>query len=153
MSDYDSRPETYAHISEVRWRLLAVAHEMIERAHRHDASKLVAPELAAFDEWTPKLGGTAYGSLEYKTCLKGLGVGLEHHYATNDHHPEHFTNGVQDMDLVQVIEMLADWKAATLRHADGDLSRSITQNSQRFGYGEEFEGLLRRTAERFGWLS
>jgi hypothetical protein len=47
------------------------------------------------------------------------------------------------MDLVQVIEMLADWKAATLRHADGDLARSIEQNAERFGYGDQF---------RFGWL-
>jgi hypothetical protein len=42
------------------------------------------------------------------------------------------------MDLVQVIEMLADWKAATLRHADGSLTRSIIQNADRFGYDKTF---------------
>lgn len=153
MSDYDSRPDTYAHIHEVRERLMAVAQDLMQRALHHDASKLVEPELSVFDEYTPKLRDSTYGSDEYKAFLKGMGAGLQHHYEANDHHPEHFENGIADMDLVQVIEMLADWKAATLRHADGDLSRSITQNAQRFGYGDEIEGLLRATAVRFGWLA
>jgi hypothetical protein len=48
--------------------------------------------------------------------------------------------------------MLADWKAATLRHADGDLARSIEQNAERFGYGDEIKRLLIHTAAYFGWL-
>jgi hypothetical protein len=149
---YDSRPDTYAHIVQVRERVLATAQDLIDRAHRHDQSKLEEPELAVFDEYTPKLRGSTYGSDEYSTFLDGMGEGLRHHYATNDHHPEHFPGGVQDMNLVQVIEMLADWKAATLRHKDGSLQRSIIQNADRFGYGKEFMGLLLNTASYFGWL-
>ena len=87
------------------------------------------------------LGGHAggvtstYGSDEYKQFLVGMGEGLNHHYANNDHHPEHWQHGIADMDLIQVIEMLADWKAATLRHENGSLSRSIAQNAERFEYG------------------
>jgi hypothetical protein len=150
---YDSRLDTYEHIGEVRQRLLAVAHDLIDRASRHDASKLVEPELSVFDEYTPKLRNSTYGSDEYKSFLEGMGEGLQHHYAVNDHHPEHHASGVADMDLVQVIEMLVDWKAATLRHADGDLRRSIEQNANRFGYGDEFQRLLLNTAEHFGWLA
>jgi hypothetical protein len=149
---YDSRPDTYEHIAEVRARLIAVAADLLDRAHRHDLSKLRDPELAVFNEYTPKLRDSTYGSDEYKAFLGGMGEGLRHHYAANDHHPEHFEQGVADMDLVQVIEMLADWKAATLRHADGDLDRSISQNAERFDYGSEFERLLRNTAARMGWL-
>jgi hypothetical protein len=47
---------------------------------------------------------------------------------------------------------LCDWKAATLRHADGDLGRSILQNADRFGYGDEILGLLLNTAKAYGWL-
>jgi hypothetical protein len=149
---YDSRPDTYEHIAEVRARLLDVAKDLIDRAHRHDASKLVEPELSTFDEFTPKLRDSTYGSDEYKSFLAGMGEGLKHHYASNDHHPEHHPGGVRDMDLVQMIEMLADWKAATLRHADGDLGRSITQNAKRFDYGDEVTRLLWLTADRMGWL-
>jgi hypothetical protein len=149
---YDSRPDTYAHIGEVRKRVLQAAQDLIERADRHDASKLVEPELAVFDEYTPKMRDSTYGSDEYKGFLEGMGAGLEHHYKANDHHPEHFAGGIEDMNLIQVIEMLADWKAATLRHADGSLLRSIIQNGDRFGYGQEFMTLLMNTASYFGWL-
>jgi hypothetical protein len=151
-SSYDSRPDTYAHIGEVRTRLLQVVRDLLARADRHDASKLAEPELGVFNEYTPKLRDSTYGSDEYKAFLVGMGEGLKHHYTQNDHHPEHHERGVMDMDLVQVIEMLVDWKAATLRVADGDLRRSIAQNAERFGYGQEFERLLTNTAERFGWL-
>lgn len=149
---YDSRPDTHEHIGEVRARLLNVAVMLIRRAHDHDRSKLTEPELSVFNEFTPKLRDSTYGSEEYQRFLAGMGAGLQHHYAHNDHHPEHFDNGIHDMNLIQLVEMLADWKAATLRHADGDLGRSIRQNAERFGYGEEVEGLLYRTADYLGWL-
>jgi hypothetical protein len=79
--DYDSRPDTYEHIAEVRGRLLNVAVMLIRRAHDHDASKLAEPELSVFNEYTPKLKDSTYGSDEYKSFLEGMGEGLRHHYA------------------------------------------------------------------------
>ena len=149
---FDSRPDTYAHIATVRGYLLQVANLLTYRGHDHDLSKLEEPELSVFNEFTPKLRDSTYGSHEYNKYLRDMGVGLEHHYAVNDHHPEHFHNGIHDMDLVQLIEMLADWKAATLRHADGDLRRSIEQNRTRFGYDEKMAVLLMRTADNMSWL-
>jgi hypothetical protein len=151
-ASYDSRPDTLAHIETVRSFIEEVVVDLQLRARHHDASKLVDPERATFDEYTPKLHDSTYGSDEYKSFLIGMGEGLRHHYEANDHHPEHFKGGVHDMDLVQLVEMLADWKAATMRHADGDLDRSIRQNAERFGYGPELERALRHTAERLGWL-
>ena len=151
-TDYDSRSDTLAHIATVRLFLGEAIADLQERAIAHDFSKLDDPEKAVFDEYTPKLRDSTYGSDEYKRFLAGMGEGLAHHYEVNDHHPEHFNGGIADMDLIQLIEMLADWKAATLRHADGDLDRSISQNAERFGYGPELERILRHTAERLGWL-
>lgn len=149
---YDSRPDTYEHIGKVRGMLLGIAVNLITRGHEHDASKLEEPELSVFNEYTPKLRDSTYGSDEYKAFLKGMGEGLNHHYLVNRHHPEYHPNGIADMNLLDLIEMLADWKAATLRHADGDLDRSITQNRERFDYGDEIEQLLRTTAQQLGWL-
>jgi hypothetical protein len=81
-----------------------------------------------------------------------MGVGLEHHYAVNDHHPEHFAEGIHGMDLLQLIEMLADWKAATMRHNDGSLRESIFKNASRFAYDETMTMLLLRTSANLGWL-
>jgi hypothetical protein len=149
---YDSRDDTLKHIGQVRSNLLEVTQELTRRAIEHDRSKLEEPEKSVFDEYTPKLKESTYGSDEYKSFLDEMKVALDHHYAVNDHHPEHFDGGIGDMDLVQIIEMLADWKAATMRHADGDLGKSIYMNSDRFGYGDEMIKLLLNTAARFGWL-
>jgi hypothetical protein len=119
----------------------------------HDASKKESPELEVFDEFTPKLRGTTYGSDEYKAYTKAMGEGLAHHYAHNDHHPEHFPGGFEDMNLLQLIEMLCDWKAATMRMADGgDLRKSINQNAERFGYGNKMKKILLNTSEYMGWI-
>lgn len=177
---YDSRPDTWQHIHIVQGLLGAVIADLQARALVHDQSKLSDPELATFNEYTPKLRDSTYGSDEYKAFLVGMGEGLEHHYMMNDHHPEHFIGGdpvalysaghpasrwaqgryvtegqqgIHAMNLVQVTEMLCDWKAATLRHADGDLRRSIEQNAERFGYGDEIKRLLLNTAAALGWLS
>ena len=149
---YDSRPDTHEHIGQVRRRLLAVVADLLHRADVHDASKLVDPELPIFNEFTPKLRGSTYGTPEYEAMRAAMGVALKSHYASNRHHPEHFRGGIHDMNMIDLIEMLADWAAAVQRHDDGDLDRSITINAERFGYGAVLEGLLRTTARDMGWL-
>jgi len=201
---YDSRPDTHEHIAQVRGLVLGVAANLIERAHRHDRSKLEPPEVEVFDRVTPLLKDSTYGSDEYKGFLADMGEGLEHHYEVNDHHPEHFPageghevdvgtelafhpsgdeytvasavysgcdwtargeeadvrdaaalhesenfapGGIAEMNLIQLTEMLCDWIAATRRHADGDIRRSIDQNAERFGYGEEIQSLLHNTVD------
>jgi hypothetical protein len=152
MTEYDSRVDTHAHIAVVRGYLLQVAVDLMYRGNDHDLSKLGEPELHYFDEYTPKLKESTYDSDEYHTFLSEMSPALTHHYEVNDHHPEHFDAGIHGMDLVQLIEMLADWKAATLRHNDGDLRRSIALNMDRFGYGTELYKILMKTAENLGWL-
>lgn len=147
MPDYDSRPDTYEHIGVVRRYLTAVVKELLDRADGHDASKLADPERATFDEYTPKLRDSTFGSDEYKGFLVGMGEGLQHHYANNRHHPEHFAGGIQDMTLIDLIEMICDWLAATQRHADGDIRRSIDINQERFGYSAELQGILHNTVD------
>jgi Family of unknown function (DUF5662) len=149
---YDSRPDTWEHIHTVQGYLLSIAEDLTARAFHHDQSKLEEPELSVFNEFTPKLRDSTYGSDEYKAFLAGMGEGLRHHYNANDHHPENHAKGIAEMDLLQLTEMLCDWKAATERHADGDLGRSIEQNAERFGYGDELEQLLVNTARNLGWL-
>lgn len=128
IGEYDSRPETYEHIAVVRSLLHGVVKELLDRAHGHDASKLVDPELATFDEYTPKLRDSTFGSDEYKSFLVGMGDGLRHHYQHNRHHPEHHEDGIVGMTLIDLVEMICDWLAATRRHADGDIGRSTRSN-------------------------
>jgi hypothetical protein len=113
---YDSRPASRFHSQRVGELVIAVVKELLDRSTCHDRSKTESPEVEVFDEFRPKLKTSTYGSDEYKGFLEAMGNGPRHHYANNPHHPEHFENGVNDMTLVDLIEMLADWKAATERH-------------------------------------
>ncbi len=141
----ESEIQTLAHIRRVQSLLADVSNRLIARAIRHDESKLSEPEVSVFAEYAEKLKGSTYGSDEYKGFLAGMKPALDHHYAHNRHHPEHWSGGIKDMSLLDLIEMIVDWKAATERHADGDIEKSITINKGRFGYGDELEAILRRT--------
>lgn len=151
MADYDSRPDTWLHIHRVRELLQQAITDLLHRSHVHDQSKLVEPELSIFNEYTPKLANSTYGSATYKSFLIGMGEGLAHHYRHNRHHPEHWESGVHGMSLIDLLEMLIDWKAATERHADGNIHRSIHINADRFHYSPELITFFLNTARDFGW--
>jgi Family of unknown function (DUF5662) len=87
------------------------------------------------------------------TTLEDLKTALDHHYLHNTHHPEHYSNGVEGMSLLDLIEMLMDWKAASERHPDGmNIARSIELSSQRFSVGEQLKQILLNMAKEFGWI-
>ena len=187
--------DTMRHIERVRNLLGDCVVELLKRAREHDQSKLEPPEVSLFAEYTPRLAGMTYGSEEYRECLAGLGPALQHHYASNRHHPEHFDcwecpeckrtytpSDVPDadyadsqyrwcldcydgkypgyfetalskkvsldaMNLFDVLEMLVDWKAASERHDDGDIRRSIQINTDRFSISPQLVAILNNTVD------
>ena len=170
--------KTIRHIETVRNIIGVVIKNLIDRCSTHDQSKLQPPEIDVFEEYTPKLRDLTYGSEEYKQALTGMKPALDHHYTYNRHHPEHFKkyvcNGcfkeyiscpnscdvcgyssfqieadISQMNLLDVLEMLCDWKAATLRHNDGDIMKSIKINKERFGISDQLTSILENTAT---WL-
>jgi len=142
---YDSKQDTQQHITTVSNSICKVIMALNVRAIAHDKSKTEQPEKAVFDEVTPQLKGSTYGSEEYLQFLRDMKPALDHHYAANRHHPEHFENGIRGMTLVDLIEMFCDWYAATQRHADGDIKKSIVINQKRFGYGDDLADMFRNT--------
>jgi len=145
MNNYDSTRDTLEHIGRVRGYLADCAIRLVRRAFAHDASKLESPEKEAFDEVTPLLRGLTYGSDEYKANIAKLGEALKHHYAVNSHHPEHYPDGIDGMTLLDLVEMFCDWKAATERHADGNLERSIEINRERFKMSDQLVAIFQNT--------
>ena len=147
--------ETLKHIKEVARLLGYMSIELTERGMHHDQTKLEEPEVHIFAEFTPKLFGLTYGSEEYKATLKEMSPAIKHHHGCNRHHPEYFAeeakrkglaSPVDCMTLVDLVEMLCDWKAATLRHEDGDIVKSIDINRERFGISDQLASILRNTA-------
>lgn len=146
MTVAECQVETQKHIEAVRKYIRFMIDKIDMRGVKHDASKLESPEVELFAELTPQLASMTYGSEEYQASLDALKPALDHHYASNRHHPEHFNNGVSDMTLVDIIEMFCDWKASTLRQNDGNLLKSIETNAERFNMDGQLKQILMNTA-------
>jgi hypothetical protein len=150
---YDSRPETKQHINRVQFFLTKAIENLSNRHIKHDESKLVEPELSAFDIATPKLAQMEFGSEEYKQSLNDLGPALQHHYEYNDHHPEHYQNGIQGMSLMALLEMLCDWRAASERvkqRTDNPekmvtFESGLAYNQERFNISDDLFQILLNT--------
>ncbi len=147
---YDSTTDTIEHIKNVKRFTAAMAKDLIERGSNHDASKLQSPEKEMFDRYTPLLRETTYGSDKYKEYLAEMGTALAHHYKNNAHHPEHFENGVDGMTLLDLLEMFCDWQAAVLRHADGNMEKSIAINAGRFKMSDQLRTIFTNTLKYIG---
>jgi hypothetical protein len=153
MSDkpYDSTRDTLKHIDRVQELLFIIKKKLGIRGQMHDRSKLFSPEKEVFDEMTPRLKSLEYGSEEYKASLKAMKQALDHHYANNRHHVEFHSNGIEDMNLIDVVEMLCDWKAASERHETGNIMESIRINTERFGLEPQVVLLLENTIRDLEW--
>jgi len=145
---YDSTGDTVHHITRVQSLLNCFVFILNQQSRLHDVSKLVPPEKEIFDEFTPKLSGTTYGSKEYKDNFAEMSVATKHHNEVNRHHPEFHGNDLGKMDLIDIVEMLLDWKAASERHKDGDVFRSIEQQQEKLGYDDTFKNILINTVNR-----
>lgn len=146
---YDSTSDTQKHIKRVANLIDKINYNLFLRSVNHDKSKLHTPEKKIFDEYTPKLKKTTYGSEEYNRYLKEMQIALSHHYKENSHHPEHYENGIRDMNLVDIVEMLCDWKAASERHENGSIKQSIEFNQKRFNYSDDLKQIFLNTLELF----
>jgi hypothetical protein len=147
---YDSAKDTQAHIDRVKDFLKIIIKELELRAENHDLSKLGDAEKPTFDRVTPLLKHTSYGSDLYKEILGQMRPALSHHYQVNRHHPEHFSDGMSGMNLVDIVEMLCDWAAASERHVNGDLRESICINRERFRFDGNLEAIFENTASLLG---
>lgn len=146
-----SPQETRAHIDRVRVLMEIVLANLAMRALHHDASKLDEAEAPIFAEVGIKLSETVYGSEEYKKTLLELGPALEHHYAHNSHHPEHYPDRIKGMSLLDLIEMFCDWKAAGERDKGGSLAQSISLNRDRFEMDPQLVAIFYNTQAELGW--
>ena len=141
--------ETYKHVQLVQNHLSKFTKDLIDRGLKHDTSKFEEPELSIFAANTHKLGLTEYGTDEYRALLREVQPAIDHHYAKNRHHPENHLNGINDMNLVDLIEMISDWKAATERNKNGNIKKSIEVNKQRYGIDSQLAKILENTVKDY----
>lgn len=147
----DHTPITIAHIKRVDALLGRFIQALVERAVTHDSSKFTEVESGPLNELQALIerdGHVAFGTPEYKQRGEVLNrTMLPHHYQHNRHHPEHFANGVAGMNLVDLVEMFMDWRAACER--GGDDAMNLSYVVQKYGIPPMLESILRNTADAF----
>lgn len=146
INNYDCTEDVLKHRALVGKYMSVVGAELIRRSAMHDNSKLLSPEKLVFDEFTPKLQTLTYGSDEYRQALVDMGSGLRAHYQANDHHPEHYHDGINGMTLLALAEMVCDWMAAS--EAKGTVVNVDTQ-SKRFEITAQLKSIIVNTVK---WL-
>jgi hypothetical protein len=54
-------------------------------------------------------------------------------------------NGVEDMSLSDIVEMLVDWKASSMRYKDGSFKKSVDINCEKYGISPQLKKILLNT--------
>lgn len=139
--------ETLQHIQRVQHYIRFFTDKLTDRGEKHDASKLSDEELPYFAKHTENLRNIKFGSEEYKKELEELKDTLEHHYSHNRHHPEYYKDGIEGMNILDITEMLCDWKASCERQKNGNLLKSIEINAERFHIDKQLMQILINTAQ------
>ena len=144
----------FTHKQGVALLLTKVCNELMTRACKHDASKILEEDLNRHLEATQKRQelrekhGAAmdYGHEMYKKYRDEYKDLPEEHARLNRHHVEHHKNGIWDMDLVDVLEMLLDWcQAAEDNGEDVEENNSIGKNAKEYGFEPQLTCILRNT--------
>lgn len=136
------------HVHNVEKKLLKLIQILTKRAGEHDKSKLTPPECYGWDlmDKEPKY---PYGSPEYFEKMQRYNYVFKHHYSVNSHHPEHYPQGVLDMDLIDMCEMLCDWLSYKDSFTRKEGIEVIIKQCQRFNVPPEIELMLIHTFERY----
>jgi hypothetical protein len=129
-------------------------NSLADRAANHDDSKMDVEEFEIYSQVIDEFDKAPFGSEGYEQLRVKLGLALEHHFQVNRHHPEHFETGVNGMDLVDMLEMLADWKSASLNPhgGNGDLMKSISILAEKYHISPQLTQILINTAKDFGLM-
>ncbi len=124
--------------------LQKVANALFGRAIVHDNSKFSPEEYEPYDKAFPEFKKHAFGSEGMKAVYESISPALDHHFDLNRHHPEYFKSGIDGMNLIDVIEMVCDWLAASSR-SKVDIHTGLLVNKEKFGIDDQLFGIIERT--------
>ena len=134
--------------------LMKYAHNFIvrllNRVNTHDDSKLREPELSLFSSNAREFyEGKTYYDESYIELKKSVEIAIQNHYAHNRHHPEHFEDGINDMNILDILEMLLDWIASNDKYDNNieNVVEMLAIQKERFHISDQLHGILILTAK------
>lgn len=150
-SECDFLTDTLIHISEVQEYLEVFCSELRARGIRHDRSKLQEPEFSIFVSTRDQFKKANYGTPEYDAVLDAAQEAVDHHHQNNRHHVAYFPSGIQDMNLLDIIVMICDWKAASRRSPDLSFFDSLPKAFLKYKIPAFLQTIILNTIRDLKW--
>lgn len=100
-----------------------LARRLVQNSLHHDSSKFEGIEWEFLD----------FESSDKENKEK-LQLAVYQHQQGNDHHPEFFAHGIDDMSQVQIAEMVCDWKARSEEFGSSLRDWIKEKASERYGF-------------------
>lgn len=147
--EYDSTYDTMIHKFNVFTVMNLLIKDSVNRAIAHDNSKMESPEKEIYDKFIPQLKPVKYGTPEYIAVTSQMKKeGGNHHNQVNRHHPEYFENRVDGMNIIDLLEMICDWFAASIR-SDSPFLEGLNSNIKRHNISPQLENIIRNTYNEY----
>ncbi len=136
----------HRHLVYLREGIMRICHALEHRAVVHDASKYGPLEFPGFARINATARQHAYGSPEYTASLQAEKPTIQHHTASNSHHPE-YHDAPADMGWLDIVEMVCDWWSASKTYSTTDWDEVMELQKQRFDWTPEQWWLICQVAE------
>ena len=133
-----------AHIAEFQQAIDTLTEKLKQRAKAHDASKLKEPELTQYTEAEEKLENFKPGSKSYLTFARKEDIILSKHYSKNPHHVEHFKNGFNDMTILDLVDVLTDWR---LDCGDEDWNKFVDDRKDYYKMSDQLVDIFKNSKD------
>lgn len=140
------------HRAEVQENISMICRRLEARGMAHDLSKFGEIEFDAFLSTRERFKKANYGTPEYDECVKAIQPAIDHHYAYNLHHTKHWPNGINNMSLIDIVEMVADWRAAERRSPDRTLKDTMEDAFKKYKIEGQLKQAIINTMEALRWI-
>jgi hypothetical protein len=121
---------------------------LVGRAIVHDFSKFEPEEYGPYEDALPRFEASEYGTPEYIAVCRSIKPALKHHFEANSHHPEHYEDGIAEMDLLDLVEMVCDWMAACQRGGGTLDDLRLDLQRERFKIEPQLASVIQNTVTR-----
>ena len=98
----------FTHIRNVQDNSFTLGKRLIKKGEVELGKRLIARSL---QHDASKFSGIEYSFLGQDKDKKMLALAIENHQAGNNHHPEHYPEGIAGMSRTDLGEMVCDWLA------------------------------------------
>ena len=144
--------DTILHINEVQEAIEEISSEIKKRGLLHDLTKFQPCEFDAFASTRERFKKANYGTSEYQALCEEVKPAIDHHYVNNRHHTGYHKNGINDMNLIDIIEMVADWKAASRRSPDKTLEDTLHYAFAKNKIQDQLAKIITNTLKDLNWI-